>query len=310
MLLTIKHVWWAGFFSDCGMILHYILNHIYRLKKVPAYIDVSTLFYLYDYNREENKLPNDTLENCVNNTNESKHEITDERKEKLKKSLFYKFFKNQNEIKCIIFNTKILYKIYYNYQFQSKKYTEIEYNILKHLKKKYKINYKNTISLYHRGTDKETETIIPNYEDYYNKLINIKDYEKKNILIQSDSIEFINYMKNKNDLKKIIIIDENKISYKKYEKTEFSSDSYMNYAEYGKKICLGIMFQNYKNTGVHFQNSQKENYENMLYLLPSFLIISQCEYFICNSSNCSLWICLFRGHGKNIIQYFNGTWYD
>jgi len=46
------------------------------------------------------------------------------------------------------------------------------------------------------------------------------------------------------------------------------------------------------------------------YYLAITIIMSKCEYVVCGSGNCSLWIVLYRGHNKNICQYSKETWYE
>lgn len=55
---------------------------------------------------------------------------------------------------------------------------------------------------------------------------------------------------------------------------------------------------------------KNENYYQMFYFLSTVVIISKCKYIICSSGNCSIWMMLYRGNGKNIIQYLNGTWFN
>ena len=97
------------------------------------------------------------------------------------------------------------------------------------------------------------------------------------ILIQTDTSQFIDYINSKN-LENIIIINENKTSY--------------------------------TNKGIHNEQSRNENYYDMLNFLSTVLIISKCKYIICSSGNCSIWMMLYRGNNKNVIQYLNDSCYN
>ena len=83
---------------------------------------------------------------------------------------------------------------------------------------------------------------------------------------------------NEKNLKNIIIIDENRTSY--------------------------------TSKGIHYEQSLSTNYYDMLNFLSTIIILSKCKYIICSSGNCSIWIMLYRGHNKNVIQYLNGNWYN
>lgn len=145
--------------------------------------------------------------------------------------------------------------------------------------KKYNIVSDNTLAVYYRGTDKFIETRIASFNDFYNKIIEIVNINKDiNILLQTDTAQFIDYINDKN-LKNVVIIDENKTSY--------------------------------TNKGIHVeQRNNNTNYQDMLYFLSTIIIISRCKYIICSSGNCSMWIMLYRENNKNVIQYLNGTWYN
>lgn len=222
-------------------------------------------------------------------------------------SELFVFYKNKevNDIPYGIFDTSInidernkllTKKPFLNIMFQYKQFSTIDFNSLtpminvyfkpndkvintmNELQKKYSINYENTIAMYYRGTDKKRETTLGTKEIFEEKLltiINENNNKKLKLLIQSDCQHFIDYFKEK--YPDLIFINENLTSY--------------------------------KNHGIHVENKNTQlNYEKMFYLLATFLIISKSKYYICNSSNCSLWMSLYRGHGNNIYQYLNGEW--
>ncbi len=69
--------------------------------------------------------------------------------------------------------------------------------------------------MYYRGTDKQIETIIDSYDSYYIKLLEIinNDKEITQIIIQTDTAQFKDYINNKNININIIYIIENSLSY-------------------------------------------------------------------------------------------------
>lgn len=149
-------------------------------------------------------------------------------------------------------------------------------NKIKYLIQKYNIDYKNTLAIYYRGTDKSKETQIASFDEYYNQIKQIiKQNKSINILVQTDTSQFIDYINNRN-LKNIIIVNENHTSY--------------------------------SNKGIHYEKSPADNYNEMFDLFSTFLIIAKCKYVICGSGNCSIWMMLYRGNNKNVIQYLKGNW--
>ena len=144
---------------------------------------------------------------------------------------------------------------------------------IEYLKKKYELNMENTLSVYYRGTDKRTETKLGNNEMFEEKINKVLEKDPNlDILIQSDSKSFIDYYS------------------EKYPKAKFISEN---------KTSIRV-------DGIHKEiKDKKVNHDDMFTLLSTFLLISKSKYIICNSSNCSLWIHLYRGNGNNVIQYCN-----
>lgn len=68
----------------------------------------------------------------------------------------------------------------------------IEINLIEN----YKIKLDNTISILYRGNNKSNETILPTYQEILNKVNEVKNkYKNHVLLIQSDEIDFIDYIK-------------------------------------------------------------------------------------------------------------------
>ena len=250
----------AGFFSCCSVKLTNIVDYINLNSKIPINVDSSKQFYLY-------KIDN-------------------------MKDVTYDFFEHYDNITDVDIN----YPINYHYDYQYNDYTKLDYdaiipvvkkyfspsknvlNIVENIEKKYKIDYDNTIAVYYRGTDKYTEMQIPSFDEFYSKIKEISElYLDKQIIIQTDSSQFMDYIHNTN-LKNVMVFNENTTTN--------------------------------LNIGIHLQNSRQKNYNDMLNLFSIFLILSKCKNIICNSGNCSIWMMLYRGNNKNITQYMNGTWYN
>lgn len=249
----------AGFFSCCSVKLNDIVNYINLNKKLPNYVNSSAQFEWY---------------------------------KKKKGDITYDYFEHYDNVN----NTYINYNINYNHTHQFMNYSNLDYNhiipvvkkyftpsrhithIVGTIEKKYNLIYHKICVLFYRGNDKVTETKLGNYNEYLNyaKLI-MKINPSILFLIQSDETEFIDFMSNK--------LPNNSF----YFKDEIRH----------MKKC--------NNTVDKVMKSQ--NYEFSKYYLAITIIMSKCKYIICGSGNCSLWIMLYRKNSKNVIQYINNKWY-
>ena len=203
----------------------------------------------------------------------------------------YDYFQHYDDVKITGINSNINY----NHKYQFENYSNLDYNnitpliekyfspsdkinnIINNMVDKYNLVYDNTLSVYYRGTDKCKETELASFGEFYDKIKYVIGLNKNlKILIQTDTSQFIDYI---ND-KKIdnITISENETSY--------------------------------SNKGIHNENKREDNYYHMLDFLSTVIIMSKCKYIICGSGNCSLWIMLYKGNNKNIIQNLDGTWYS
>lgn len=255
IIITASH----GFFSCCSCRLHEIIKYLNKNGCLPISVDSTKQFGLY-------KIKGDPSD------------------------ITFNYFKHYDNI-----NLEYNFPVDYTQKYQYNDYSLLEYKkicpivekyfspstnvneIVNNLEKKYNIIYDNTLAVYYRGTDKIKETSLSSFDDFYKQIIKITDINKNiNILIQTDTAKFIDYINGKN-LKNIFIITENKTSY--------------------------------TNKGVH-KESRDTNYYDMFNFLSTVLIISKCKYIICSSGNCSIWMMLYRGNGKNVIQYLKGTWYN
>ena len=185
----------CGFFSNCNIRLHCLIEYFNIYKHLPIITDSSKSFC------------------CYKNGN-------------LDIDITFDYFKHYNDN-----NINIEYKknIDYNHDYQISKFYKINYNdikpfiekyftpsdnilkIKKTIEDKYNIDYDNICVLFHRGNDKATETILPSYDDYLHYAKIALNEEKNNpkfkFLIQSDETEFLDEMK-KNFPNHIIFYDE------------------------------------------------------------------------------------------------------
>ena len=203
---------------------------------------------------------------------------------------YFKYYRNVNIYP--IYKNNIDY--YENYQFTDYKnlnYTNIcpfiqKYftpsleiqNIINNIEAKYEINnYKDICVLFYRGNDKQTETYIPSYNDIIERAKNIFNNNNNiKFLIQSDESEFIETITNIFPLNSFYFKDE--IRHMKKQNT-----------------TVDIKF---KNTNHIFSK----------YYLAITIIMSKCNYIICGSGNCSIWIMLYRGNANNVQQFLNNKW--
>jgi hypothetical protein len=248
----------AGFFSCCSVKLYLITEYLNKHKKYPEIIK-SSLFSMYNPNNKE--------------------DIT------------YDFFEKPIDV----YHTPINY-IDYHHSHQFKEYRKLDFeNILPVVKryfepsprikmiasqfvKTYNINCDNCVALYYRGTDKVTETLIDSFDRFYDKLNEvIKACPRDNIqvLIQSDSAQFLDYIKSKS-IKNIIIIPD--------------------------------VTPSYTNVGSHIEKNKECNFNDITNLNSIIYIMSKCKSIICTSGNVSIWTIFFRGNADHVYQNYNCNW--
>lgn len=207
--------------------------------------------------------------------------------------LFYQFFnKNTNtsfDIEKLKLSLPKINNIGGDIQFEEYKYLNLSSfyeiidiyfkpsnNVLRikdDLLNKYNINLENTCALFLRGNDKATECHIPEYSDYIKVAKEIlKTNSNIRFLIQSDETEFINTMKNefKNN---VIFYDE-----------------------------IRHIPKNTKKTVDNHGKTPDNNLKYIYYFYAIVLIMSECNYVVCNTGNIPFWIALCRKHVNNFIQ--------
>jgi len=146
------------------------------------------------------------------------------------------------------------------------------------LEAKYCIDYENLGVLFYRGNDKVTETANASYQDYLDRARKIQA-ENPNVrfLIQSDETEFIETMMSKLLYPAFFMGDEIRHIKKSINTVD--------------KVW-----------------TRDENYQFSQLYLAITIIMSKAKYIICGSGNCSIWICLYRGHTNGVQQYLKTGW--
>ena len=212
----------------------------------------------------------------------------------------YKTPKNNADVTYEYFasnNSDIIYSknIDYHYTYQNMEYKNLNYtdicpfidryfspsveikNIIDMFEKKYNINtYDNICCLFYRGNDKITEMSQCTYEVIIEKAKSLFA-ENSNIrfLIQGDETEFIERM--------TIEFPNNIIFKDEIRHIKKSIDT------------VDHVFRNL-------------NPEFSKYYLAITIIMSKCNYIICTSGNCSIWIMLYRGNTHNVYQNLYNKW--
>uniref|UniRef100_A0A6C0BK26 Uncharacterized protein n=1 Tax=viral metagenome TaxID=1070528 RepID=A0A6C0BK26_9ZZZZ len=141
--------------------------------------------------------------------------------------------------------------------------------LIKDIEEKYKIDYPNTCVLFYRGNDKATEVTLPSYESLLEAAKQIKQQNPNvRFLVQSDETEFLQKM------------------------LELPNSFYFH------DEIRHIPRQ--KATVDHFDINQNLRFSKLF--LAITIIMSKSQYIVCNTGNCSMWICLYRGHTQNVFQ--------
>jgi len=249
-----------GFFSNCSIILYNIISFYNRFKKLPSSINTHNLFEIY-----KNPQSTDIRHLCFETSNLIDISIT----EHIEINVMCYQFDKYKDVKYELITPFV--KKYFKPSIHIVELKEI-------LKKKYNINPNNCIGVYYRGTDKYIETQLESFENYVYNIENIIQKNNGNIILQTDSAPFLDFVLSKKLNAKIIIIKENGVSYGKI--------------------------------GTHYERTREENYADIQYLLATILILSECKYIITSSGNVSIWMMFFRGNAHNVFQNLDLTWHS
>jgi len=141
---------------------------------------------------------------------------------------------------------------------------------------KYQMDFANLAVLFYRGNDKIRETTLCGYNEYIEKARGLLAANPDlRFWIQSDETEFIELML-----------------------ATFPANSFVMGDE--------IRHMKKQNSTVD-ANKERIDWFSKNYLAIT-IMMSRCKYVVCGSGNCSLWIMLYRGHARNILQNLNGSW--
>lgn len=258
--IVVKHN--AGFFSCCSVRLTRIAQYINSNKTIPEHVDSSEQFKWY----------------------KTASDIT--------RDITFDYFKDYNNDVHIDTQRKISF--YWNHQWKNyseldydtlvplvKKYftpTDEIYSITNALERKYNLVYENTCVLLYRGNDKNSEIKKCDYSEYLHNANILLDFNKDLVfLIQSDETEFIEFMSDNFKHNSFYFNDE----IRHMKKCDSTVD---------KRMIENI-----------FNFSKK--------YLAITTILSKCKYIVCSSGNCDLWTLLYRGNCVNVTQHQrDGSW--
>lgn len=254
-MLKTKHNKTAGFFSNCTVLLTQIIKFFVKNKKLPSSIDSSSQFC--NYKKNENDI-----------------------KEDLTKYFFEEQTTFESDFEECHFNVNAQFQKYkdinfksiipYVYRFFSP--SKIVKDIIQTLEEKYTLDYENLCSVYYRGNDKTTETLIADYKEFFKKA---EEILQKNcnlrFLIQTDEIEFCTEFK------------------KKFPNSLFFEEL--------------SMINHDPSSSIHYSIPRGNRKEHASYFLAAIIIVSKTKHVITYSGNCGLWAILYRGNAKNVHQY-------
>lgn len=252
--LVIKHE--AGFFSCCSVALENIVNYINQYKALPA-INSFGIFTMYKPDKSKDIWPDffapppEVLEPLTLINFNHTHQF------KLYSSLD---FDNINQF-------------FHRYFQPSERIRAITESLIS----KYSIDADNCIAVYYRGTDKSRETAIDSFESFYTKLLHTIKDDTTQILIQTDTAQFIEYLRTKPIYPRCIVVNELRPSF--------------------------------TSRGIHNERSAMENYNDISHLLAVIQIIARCQHLICSSGNVSLFIMFCRGNSLNVWQNLKRKWF-
>ena len=208
------------------------------------------------------------------------------------RDITFDYFENDN-----VTDVDITVPINYHHEHQYINYSDLDYKSLtplvkkyfypsieineniNRIEKKYNLNYENICVLFYRGNDKNRETSKCGYDEYLNYANQLLEKDQNIVfLIQSDETEFIEFMTNQFPNNSFYFRDE----IRHMNKCDDTVDMRM----------------------------RSQNYEFSKKYLAITIIMSKCKYIICGSGNCDVWIMLYRGNNKNVIQNRNGVWHN
>ena len=158
--------------------------------------------------------------------------------------------------------------------------SELVLNRTKSIQTSYNIDYDTTIAVYYRGLDKETETKLAPYEEFFKKARELL-LENPNFVfyVQTDEMEF---------LKEFLIRFPNTV--------------------YNKKLDT-LPRSLFKNKGTHHLLTSENANETAIEMFGSVIFMSKCKHVILSTSNVSFWTVLYRQTLTNVYQWLWNSWH-
>jgi hypothetical protein len=152
-------------------------------------------------------------------------------------------------------------------------------SLVEYLENRYNItDYNNICALFYRGNDKITETPLCDYNQMIEKAnILLKQNPNVQFFIQSDETEFIETMKNA------------------FPTNSFYMKEEIKHVNKNDAIVVDDINQSLTPLFTRFY-------------LAITIIMSKCNYVVCTSGNCSLWIMLYRKNANNVHQFLDNEW--
>jgi len=253
-ILKTTHNRTAGFFSNCSVRLEQIKKYFNEKNEPPHAIDSSGQFRNYKENIDDldEDLAKYFFEEKLFDKNTEKHTYSNVNQFQDFKNID---FKNNTLIVEAYFSPSITIR-----------------NIIEVFEKKYSLDYDNICSVYYRGNDKETETGLADYEEFFNKTEEILQKNPQiKFLIQTDELEFAE-------------------AFKQRFPNSFWFDEMS-------------MINHDPKSSVHHSIPRNKRKEHASYFFAAVLIMSKTKHLITYSGNCGLWVVLYKGNTKNVHQY-------
>lgn len=239
----------SGFFANCTISLFCIVQYYNNFKKLPTHVDFSKTFSSFKDNYDHDIFGEyfsikDTEIPYKNNIHMNWH------------SLFNYSEEPYNDLAPFV--EKYFYPT-----------MEVQ-SISESISEKYEIDYRNTLVICYRGTDKYLDTGLGTYEEYLEKArACLLDNPGMKVLVQTDQGQFLDLCYK--ELASVFHIEELPVTKSNIAMHDIIA---RNDKIVWTKNFLGVIF-----------------------------LISKCKYIINHSGNVARWICLYRGSAEGSVQY-------
>ena len=282
----------AGFYSCCSVRLDMIIAHYNNTGTYPSIVDSSAQFALYkpvDNASVDNDISGEFFVNYVGG-GEKDGDSSTSRNTSTKNTTTTTTLQPQRPIEFSFYDQFTLFSLL-DYAaivpFVVRYFTPTDeiFDMCQALRKKYQLDYNNTCVLYYRGLDKCTECRIPSYDEMFTRAFHVLQNSQRpmRLLVQSDETEFIlaaQQVFGASGIADVIVFaDETRTLPRSIAQVD-------------------KVFQN-DNYNLHYAK----------WFLAITVTMAQCATVVCNTGNCGLWVCLFRGNARGVHQYGNGAFY-